>query len=169
MRPCAVTLLVALCSACGGSTSPAPPVDARATDALVCPEEQTPCGLGCVTLASDPKNCGRCGNDCAVLGEAECQEGRCVFVGTCTAPEKLCDNRCVNVLTDNFNCGDCRVPCEIQKSFRCEGGQCECLPGRTECMGHCVDTNEDEGHCGECNNKCEGREICTDGSCVEQP
>lgn len=85
-----------------------PPLAALALAALsacskeqLCASDQTPCGLACSTLATDPANCGACGNAC---GEGQvCTAGGCEF-GTaqnCGALGRTCGTgeRCVS--------GDC--------------------------------------------------------------
>ncbi len=76
-----------LCAALGCSSATfvegdAAAPDARRPDAVTapppdapCPAGQTLCGASCVTLSSDARHCGACGNACPA-GVA-CREGRC--------------------------------------------------------------------------------------------
>ena len=43
--------------------------------ACACPNGKTLCGLVCVNLKKDPKNCGDCGEKCAPM--TMCQMGAC--------------------------------------------------------------------------------------------
>lgn len=62
----------------------------------------TCCNGTCVNLATDPSNCGRCGNVCL--------EGQ-----TC------CSGTCVNLQTDSNNCGGCGIVCPPNT---CRQGRC---------------------------------------------
>ena len=77
-----VTVGVAIATAaCGG-------LDKPSIVGPTCPVEQTACGQTCVTLTSDPLNCGGCGIPCSA-GQT-CESGAC----QCTAGV-LCNGSCV--------------------------------------------------------------------------
>jgi hypothetical protein len=74
-------------------------------------------GLGCATLASDPHNCGMCGNDC---GSGTCVSGACV----CGPGQVNCPGMgCANLATDKQNCGHCGRRC--QGGTQCVSGNCQ--------------------------------------------
>jgi Stigma-specific protein, Stig1 len=75
---------------------------------ICCPPEQpTCCGGSCVNTATDPSNCGACGNVC--LG------------GQLPA---CCAGRCTDLATDDFNCGACGHQCDVAHHQHCFGGGC---------------------------------------------
>ena len=111
---------------------------------ICCPEGLTCCDDGCVNLASDLKNCGKCGYD--KCGDCEiCSGGNCV--STCGSGETCCNGQCVSATSINANCG----------------GVC-CEEGQICCDGSCVGV--DEGNCGGCGITCDGCSQCVDGGCV---
>lgn len=71
-----------ICDVCANDSSCG--VDQACTGATTqppeCPTGQTKCGTACVDLATNPSNCGACGNDCPACGRRrrrECQGGTC--------------------------------------------------------------------------------------------
>jgi hypothetical protein len=86
-----------------------------------CPAGQTDCGNGqCVDLASDPNNCGRCGNVCA--GEA-CRNGACTCENEDDCPDGcLCVGVCnsIPICTQDACVGD--EDCPV-------GSACTCVFG----------------------------------------
>ena len=93
----------------------------------VCTGTDQCCATGCSDVETDPKNCGRCGNPCAV-GDA-CIAGACVVQTTCNggpacAPGLSCCPTvgCVNENTDPNNCGGCGNACTAVDS--CIDGSC---------------------------------------------
>jgi hypothetical protein len=97
----------------GGGT-----VDSGTDAGPACLPGLTPCGSSCVDTTSDPKNCSKCGNVCAVA----CQTSACVT--TCTAPTKNCNNACVDITSSSTNCGDCNIMCTGGKV--CVASSCSC-------------------------------------------
>ena len=119
------------------------------------------CGFGCISgfancdgdasngcesaAATDPTNCGACGNRCVsgrcVGGrclspcEGGCPAGMaCVDAGTacapCDAPNTVCSNTCVNTATDNRNCGACGRVCATVGGGTSAAATTACMAGR---------------------------------------
>jgi hypothetical protein len=117
------------------------------------------CGAGllCIDLATDPANCGSCGNVCPAA--ASCTNGSC----TCPGSESICNESCVDLMSDRMNCGSCGTDCG---DLFCLEGQCSSdCGGLTECSGACVDLSSDPKHCGVCGNPCGTGSSCIDSEC----
>ncbi len=99
----------------------------------------TACNGICVTLSSDPNNCGACGNVCAA-GES-CTNGSCTPL--CAAGE-VCA------------AGLCAAECPV--------GQTSC--GSQNGTKSCVLLSSDPANCGACGSACGASEACVDGACV---
>ena len=97
---------------------------------MTCPAGATLCSSACVTLATDARNCGRCGNVCSLAhGVAACATGACstTAVGACDAGYGNCDgtasNGCeTNTLTTASHCGRCGAACPGGQG--CAAGRC---------------------------------------------
>lgn len=137
---------------------------------------------GCeVDLATDPQNCGFCGNACnlphAVAG---CAGGKC-GISSCVAPWVDCDgnpdNGCErNLDADPQNCGFCGTICNSNNGVPgCSGGKCLilCTPPWADCDGNLANgcetnRNTSAAHCGGCGNVCSsvnGVPSCGAGKC----
>ncbi|HYQ18316.1 MAG TPA: glycosyl hydrolase family 8, partial [Polyangiaceae bacterium] len=81
-----------------------------------CATGEEACGNSCVVKATDPTNCGSCGNRCP--GGAACANGTC----SCGAGKNTCAGVCVDVGTDPTNCGVCGKVCATGQT--CSGGLC---------------------------------------------
>ncbi len=114
-------------------------------------------GASCVSLASDPLNCGACGNPCPE-GIA-CQDGAC----QCPEGQLSCGGSCVDVTSDAANCGGCGIVCS--PGAYCESSACHCPDPLTDCAGACADLQVDGANCGTCGNACLGIEACLLGTC----
>ena len=123
----------------------------------ICQPGQTLCGNVCVSLATDPANCGQCGSVC-VAGQG-CVGGACI----CPSGTALCGAACIDVTQDAFNCGGCNVLC--QGGQLCQAGMCVCQPGLTDCFGACADLGSDGNNCGACSVVCQPGQVCSAGSC----
>jgi hypothetical protein len=84
------------------------------------------CGGACVNPASDPTNCGACGNFCPAGNQ--CVNGLCQM-GACVAPNILCGTNCVNLQNDPLNCGLCGQLCSGTQA--CINGVCNGGPSAT--------------------------------------
>jgi len=74
-----------------------------------CQQGFTRCGVRCVNLKSDKKNCGTCGRACA-------------------SGQSCCDGDCYNLTTNIAHCGGCEKKCDLDQV--CERGNCiprQCL------------------------------------------
>src|SRR5258708_16991423 len=78
-------------SSCVASNCPCPAGQMSCTDA----------GVACVTTASDPGNCGVCGNACG--NTQTCSNSMCSSAG-CVAGTTNCSGACVDLSSDNSNC-----------------------------------------------------------------
>ncbi|WP_437512576.1 MXAN_6577-like cysteine-rich protein [Sorangium sp. So ce1099] len=172
--------VLAATSACASDEAPA----------QICDVPYFDCDGVCVALASDPDNCGACGDECSA-GES-CVNGACEGPaqgggagGGAGGPEdnaaggsgggvpdcggertmERCDGVCVDTRTDPDHCGKCGEQCDPGRA--CAGSLCQrtCLEGFTDCAGSCVDISVDPMHCGGCNSACDLGRPCEEGSC----
>jgi len=81
-----------------------------------CAAGEEACGNSCVVKASDPTNCGFCGNKC--MGGQLCVNGAC----GCEAGKSTCAGVCVALASDPANCGMCGKLCSGGQT--CSGGVC---------------------------------------------
>jgi Stigma-specific protein, Stig1 len=132
---------------------------------MSCPVGQIACPVGnCVDTSTDTRNCGGCGNSCAI-GQA-CTAGACVTL-SCPAGQSLCSSSCINTSTDIRNCGRCGNSCAIGQA--CTAGVCvtlSCPAGQSLCSGSCINTSTDIRNCGTCGNSCAIGQACTAGMCT---
>lgn len=129
------------------------------------------------------RNCGQCGNRCAIPGAREtCRNRSCEMLG-CLANRGDCDfvpwNGCeTQLLHDLWNCGGCGISCAHlpgTTAGRCEDGECvvaACLPGLGDCNEEPQDGCETrlgtQQHCGGCDQRCGGgltNAVCAGGAC----
>jgi len=137
-----------------------------------CPQGEGSCdGTTCVTLATDPNNCGGCGTLCpsthsatgAVLAQGTCVAGVCGL--QCATGNQQCPTGCEDLATDIDNCGSCGNECITTHSATgavlsqgvCVAGSCEqqCVAPTTQCPGGgCENLATDIDNCGSCGNEC---------------
>jgi hypothetical protein len=138
------------------------------------------------TLATDPKNCGKCGQSCllantdsATCVASVCQISQCKpgFVDCDKKPENGCE---ASTSDDPNNCGGCGMACPAVANAKtsCLLGKCDkfaCNEGFADCDGDpkngCeVDLTKDLSNCGSCKTKCDavahGQAACNDGICT---
>jgi len=117
------------------------------------------CGSQCVSVLTDPNNCGSCGTQCDV--DEACSNGQCT---RCEFPLSVCGTQCVNLNTDANNCGACGAPCpkdpvNPRRDLQCQNRQCVCTGtfcqnGRCCPAGYSVCVGEGSGCCPTGFNPC---------------
>jgi len=121
------------CQVCTGTNPQCGPSKVCTADPP-CTAGLSQCGtapnLTCVNLATNPANCGTCGNVCPNSGNRTgiCNGGTCGLTPpppppppaapACVAPNTFCGGVCVSTLS-NPNCGGCGRVCKS-----CNGGVC---------------------------------------------
>src|SRR6185369_14004050 len=97
----------------------------------------------CLSVVSDPMNCGKCANVCPTPanGAAKCDKKRCTVA--CNPGYTNCDGSCVSLSSDGTHCGACDKKCGALEV--CASGSCAllCGVGTTNCGSSCVDTRSD--------------------------
>jgi len=129
----------------------------------------TQCGDHCVDVATDPQNCGGCGQACQP-GQF-CSGGECG--PSCASPYTTCVDGgfCADTLVDPSNCGGCGALCPPALPL-CSGGSCSasCLPPYGQCgagpSAFCADFGSDPTNCGGCGVTCEKGAQCIAGLCA---
>src|SRR5512145_2973617 len=114
--------LLALGSLFVGSAAGCGAEEAPNTDPSPCAGTQIKCGGTCVEPATNPNNCGSCGNACG-LGQS-CTAGTC----KCPTGALLCGGTCADTLRNPAHCGGCDQACSVGSS--CQNGACVCEGGR---------------------------------------
>ncbi len=114
-------------------------------------------GVHGANLATDPLDCGSCGNVCPHAAGTNllpvCSNGQCKF--ECQSSLTQCGNACVDTSTDVANCGACGNAC--QSGQTCQSGKCLCPDGNP------LNTNTD---CGSCGSACAPGAFCSNLNCV---
>src|SRR5438067_118047 len=109
------------------------------------------------TVASDPRHCGSCANDCAALPNVDgskvtCLVGNCVVVNACLPGFADCTAApgCETDLTDPAHCGSCTQVCGGAAPLCAPSGCVATCPANapTRCGNRCVSTVNDPQHCG---------------------
>jgi len=147
-----------------------------AVDDATCGPGTTRCGSSCVSLESDPFNCGACENACPpdpgqMIGS--CVNGACVT--GCLPNQTDCGGFCSDLEADPFNCGACGNVCPPEPgrmAGMCAAGVClqGCAPGQVQCGGFCTDLQSSPFNCGACGVVCPPEPgqmsgTCTNGVC----
>ena len=116
-----------LCGACGTYVCCAQPgpneygACVSGTCEYWCVEGTVRCSGTCADVASDPDNCGACGNACGGSTPV-CIDGTC-GANPCVFPFIPCGGVCVDPSSDRDNCGGCDILCGPFEA--CIGGFCE--------------------------------------------
>lgn len=153
------------------------------TTAAPCADGTTCCpDANCVDVATDPRNCKSCGNDCtrrAPLNmDAHCGALDCEF--ECSSGYANCDasTGCeTHTAEDIRNCGGCGSACSTNHATpACSDGTCTlaCTVPYDDCdlnVGNGCETNlfDNETHCGACSNPCSVNHAdptCSSGTCT---
>lgn len=185
------------CGACG-NVCPRPPYEHHASALcaggkceIACHDLYADCNQsmtdGCETsTASDPDNCGFCGN--------ACKEGDLCWRGACGCPKGYtrCGDECKRLDSDINNCGSCGKLCRAPESdadpawscgpgvtplhtaWTCATSACtlQCKPGFGDCnSAFCADGCEidllgDPANCGACGHACDPGQTCSQGACL---
>ena len=129
-----------------------------------CPAGYTKCKSKCVSLSSDPSNCGACGHGCSA-STPYCVSGAC---SPCPSGTSLCNGVCANLTDDTSNCGACGHNCG-PGLWLCSSGTCLCY--YTVCGTTCTDVSGDVNNCGACGTTCSDPALpyCAYGVCSECP
>ncbi len=114
-------------------------------------------GIVCTDTATDPSNCGTCGNFCET--GSTCSAGVCSCSGGLTS----CSGSCVDTSSSNTNCGVCGNVCGASQT--CVSGACRCSGGLTLCGSTCIDTSTSNANCGACGHACASGASCSGGGC----
>ena len=147
-----------------------------------CPAGQSFCGGVCASLATNPNNCGTCGNVCTVAnGTPACTNGNCQ-IASCNTGFANCDNQygngCeVNTTNNASNCGACGTVCTNGANVAvssCSNSTCmiaTCNTGFGNCDGQYpngCETNlgNNVNNCGSCGNVCTNGANVSTTSCI---
>lgn len=141
------------------------------------------CETGCADTETDPRNCGRCGNDCTALpgvvpSRVTCEGGQCSVFRACLAGRLNCTGNgstgCETSVNTSFRCGSCTRGC-VEPTSICvissdspTGYACgtNCAPPfNARCGGTCVNTDSDDRNCGRCRVACAAGQTCRMGTC----
>ncbi len=138
---------------------------------------------GCeINTASDPNNCGACGNKCNLPhATAKCSTGGCA-IESCHEGWSDCDgnptNGCETNLNSLNNCGQCGNTCNLDNATAsCTNQECivkTCAVGFSNCNGDHADGCEtnlksDDNNCGTCAKVCSAPNAgstCSAGECA---
>lgn len=146
---------------------------AWASGSTTCPAHETACRGKCVNLATNVKNCGKCGHACGA--HQVCCNGHCLTV--CPSGTTNCSGSCVNTASTVHNCGACGHVCDLPNAIAgCVQGTCviaSCNQGFADCNNNPVDGCETDlttiQNCGACGNQCtvaNGTAVCSSGNCA---
>jgi hypothetical protein len=134
---------------------------------------------GCETPASDPKNCGACGNECNDPA-SPCMFWKNVWGCGCPAGYTACGpgsfKTCYETDSADTNCGGCNVACSSAGDggtppdnmyYGCAQGECghlKCRAGFGSCDGKedtgCETALTTNDNCGKCGNACPTGQNC---------
>ena len=176
---------LALVAACGPTEQPGvlPGADVVATDDAgdvvgsdvipgMCLPTQIACGAACVSPATDPANCGRCGRSCAA-GET-CMSGLCMggAAGDGGTTDALVPPDGMTATDGGMQPMDAAMPPPdggmgpTDVFMPPPDGPAPCPTGQVRCGNLCFDLGADQMNCGACGNACPSNQGCMSGRCV---
>lgn len=179
------TAVLADSSHCGACDVVCPVGTACQGGVCACPGGQLVCGGTCTTVASDPTNCGGCGNVCSsnhITAQA-CTTGMCngncaAHFGDCNG-NKLADGCETDLNSSLTNCSACGAACSTNHIVTaCDTGSCDgtCMPNYRDCNNNkrsdgCeINIATNPSRCGSCTYSCSGTNVgtraCTNGVCT---
>lgn len=113
--------------------------------------------------ATDPMNCGACGNQCA--DGMPCYDGRCV--ASCPVGQTVCNSECVNTTSNRLHCGACGRTCSSTQVCAASTCVAPCVAPRSFCGATCTDLRVDPDNCGACGRVCDSAHFCDNaGNCA---
>jgi hypothetical protein len=143
------------------------------------------CNGSCTNTDTDPRNCGACGQDCALRpgvdpARVTCARGACVLGSVGCLPGRgdcngVVTDGCEALLNSAARCGSCVESCReptpncgvsaaAPSGYACVSG---CVaPSPTRCGTSCVNTDTDARNCGACGNVCPAGGAGATAACV---
>jgi hypothetical protein len=159
--PWLVVALLALSCANGGSddSSATGGDDASVGDDTSCVTPMTACGSACVDLASDLRNCGKCGNACGA--KLVCGKGSCG--DTCPSPQTMCGLAAEAGAPHEAGASDGGADATTLDSGAKDSGSSAVDAGGG--VPYCATLSTDPANCGSCGHDCGKGHVCTNGVC----
>jgi len=118
-----------------------------------CDAPKTLCGTTCVDLATDPANCGSCGNPCV---SGACQNRECCVTGTCGS--LTCPATADSCTGTGLSCGSGSISCYCHVVPVATGGTASVCGSRTGCQQCTVGQT--------CTYSIDENNIPTTGTCI---
>jgi cytochrome c peroxidase len=130
---------------------------------ITCMPTTTLCNGMCLSVESDPNNCGGCGITCQT--GTSCVMGMCVPSACQPGLTECAVGGCVNLQVDFNHCGACANMCDATQA--CVMGTCVTAPMCPQplapCGSMCKDLENDPMNCGGCGHVC--ATYCMSGVC----
>jgi hypothetical protein len=132
----------------------------------LCSSDLVLCDGQCTAIATDPANCGGCGQACEA-GQL-CSNRTCY----CSVERADCGATCNDLESDAANCGACGNACAgALLCTKSDVGAISCASacagtGQVACGRACVNLQTHRDNCGACGQACGSNERCSRGLCV---